>query len=280
MTPGPLRLWLLLSALLTLPVAAQMSDDGICSDADENGDRVLGCDITKITTDLDSAIPSATFWGTFCEAPVVSVGQMDGTLQPLSVLGSGLNFVTVDLSGNEEPGDVLFDVACPCESCTCNVTLGAFGPTGATGGIGPPGAQGAQGVAGVPGSTGPTGPKGAKGAPGAPGAQGPQGKQGPPGQPGPTGPTGATGPSGPSGSKGDGGGIGDGGGGDGGGGFPCNCCDKAGEGTTGCTDCASCETAVCDFDPVCCSVNWDFICDGTADALCTCCPGQDPGVCE
>ena len=254
-------------------------DDEICDGSDETPDLILDCDVTKVTTDLDAAIPTATFWGTFCEDPVVTAGQADGTRQPVMILASGMNFITVDLTGNDDAADVVFDIECPCETCAFNLTIGAVGPTGATGPQGPQGKVGPPGADGADGPTGPTGPKGAKGADGAdgaPGPQGPQGKEGPPGPPGepgppgPQGPTGPTGPTGPKGSKGDGGGTND---------PPCNCCDKADDATPGC-DCATCEDTVCAANNFCCAVVWDFICDGDALALCNCCAGQDPGFCE
>ena len=48
--------------------------------------------------------------------------------------------------------------------------------------------------------------------------------------------------------------------------------------STGC-DCWSCEEIVCYFDPYCCQVEWDYICDGEAGDLCTCCRGNYPGYC-
>lgn len=59
----------------------------------------------------------------------------------------------------------------------------------------------------------------------------------------------------------------------------CNCCDKGNDYTLGC-DCPPCEYTVCDYDSFCCSVEWDSICDGIAQSLCTCCEDQDPGYCE
>jgi hypothetical protein len=131
----------------------------MCDDEnmDEDGDAVLNCTVTKVTTDLDAAIPSATFWGEFCESPLVSVGQEDGTLQGLLILAAGLNFITVDLGDNTDGADYLFVIECPCETCETNVTIGATGPTGP---------QGPQGKAGPPGPTGPQGPTGPTGPPG------------------------------------------------------------------------------------------------------------------
>jgi hypothetical protein len=136
--------------------------DHMCDDEnmDEDGDAVLTCMVTKVTTDLDGAIPSATFWGEFCEAPLVSVGQEDGTLAPLLILAAGLNFITVDLGDNTEGADYLFVIECPCETCESNVTIGATGPTGPQG---PQGKAGPPGPTGPAGPTGPTGPAGGKG---------------------------------------------------------------------------------------------------------------------
>jgi hypothetical protein len=279
------------------------NDDEICDDEDDENMDILDCFVTKVTTDLDSPIPTATFWGEFCNDPVVSAGQTDGSLQDLFNLNSSSNHITVDLTGNDGAMDALFRITCPCEVCDNNVTIGAVGPTG------PQGPQGKQGPPGASGAAGPTGPKG---------AQGPQGKQGPPGPPGPGGDdgggvpcdcctdTGALGcdcreceatvcgadpfccsvawdgicageaeslctccPGQDPGTCG-------GGGGDDGGGTPCDCCDAPG--TLGC-DCASCTNTVCGLDPFCCSVAWDTICSGEAESFCTCCPGQTPGTC-
>jgi len=249
-------------------IGEPVGSDEICDDDEIPSATVLTCDITKVTTDLDSAIPTATFWGTFCEMPIVTAGQMDGTHQPVMVLSAGTGFITVDLSGNDAAADVDFVIECPCEVCEIDLTIGAVGPTGATGPQGPQGKLGPAGADGEPGATGPTGPKGAKGSDGSNGAQGPQGKQGEPGPPGPTGPTG------PTGSKGNKGGD------DGGGQEACDCCDKVGQGTPGCTTCAPCEDTVCAVEPFCCVVVWDSLCDSLAGAMCTCCPGQTPGVCE
>jgi hypothetical protein len=130
-------------------------DDEICDDEnlDEDGDLVLTCFVTKVVTDLEAAIPTATFFGEFCEFPAVSVGQEDGTLLPLMVLSSGLNHITVELAGTD-PADCLFVIECPCEVCGVNVTIGAVGPQGPTGPTGP------QGPPGPTGPTGPTGPAG------------------------------------------------------------------------------------------------------------------------
>jgi hypothetical protein len=244
--------------------------DEVCDDDEIPSDQVLTCDITKVTTDLDSPIPTATFWGEFCENPTVTAGQTDGSRTAVLILGAGNGFITVDLSGNDDPADVLFDITCPCEHCTCKLTIGAVGPTGAQG------PQGKQGEDGADGATGPTGPKGSKGSDGSNGAQGPQGKQGeagPAGPAGPPGPPGPTGPTGPPGTKGKGNG-------DDGGGTPCDCCDKVAAGTPGCDSCPPCEDTVCAIEPFCCVVVWDSICDSIAAQNCTCCPGQTPGTCQ
>jgi hypothetical protein len=62
-------------------------------------------------------------------------------------------------------------------------------------------------------------------------------------------------------------------------GDPCNCCGPSDPGEPGC-DCEPCAALICSGDPFCCDVEWDHICADAADQLCTCCPGQDPGVCS
>jgi len=62
-------------------------------------------------------------------------------------------------------------------------------------------------------------------------------------------------------------------------GAPCNCCEQE-IGDPGCVDCPDCEQTVCGMDDFCCFVSWDFQCNILAQDVCTCCPGQDPGVCE
>ena len=52
----------------------------------------------------------------------------------------------------------------------------------------------------------------------------------------------------------------------------CNCC--YGGNAVGCND-ATCESIVCAVDPFCCNVDWDSICSGEAQTLCTCCPGPE-----
>ena len=212
--------WLLL--LLSPVVAANPLEDEICDD--EAIDQVLTCTMTKVTLDLDVPLTSATFWGVYCDDPIVSVGRQDGTFEPVTVLTSGLNFITVDLTGHDDPAAHLFVIECPCDVCTCKVDVGDTGPAGPTG---------------PTGITGPTGPQG---------------------------PTGPMGPSGPSGGKGGGGDPGS----------PCNCC--SGGNGKGC-DCAPCEDTVCTLDSFCCNITWDSICDGEAETVCNCCPGQDPGQC-
>jgi hypothetical protein len=284
-------------------------NDEACDDLDDEDevpDAILDCNVTKVTTDLDSPVPTATFWGSFCENPTVSAGQTDGSMAPVLVLSYSDNHVTVDLTGNSDPMDQLYSIECPCETCDINVTIGAVGPVGPTGPQGPQGKQGPPGADGAAGPPGPTGPKGA------------QGKQGPPGPPGGGGDDGGGTPCNccePVGTLGcdcrpcqatvcavdpfccsvawDGicagegeslctccpgqnPGTCDGGGGDDGGGVPCDCCSPVG--TLGC-DCERCELTVCAVDPFCCSVAWDGICAGEGSSLCTCCAGQDPGTC-
>ena len=190
------------TASITVP---PNNDDEVCDD-EELLDTVLDCNVTKVTTDLDSPIPVATFWGTFCDNPLVSAGQTDGTSTPVLNLSSGTNFVTVDLTGNDDPAGVVFTIECPCETCECKVTLGTVGPEGPPG---PKGEKGAPGEQGDIGSAGPEGPQGSQGPSGLPGTEGPigiqgptgvQGAIGPQGFPGPPGPTGAQGPTGPVGS--------------------------------------------------------------------------------
>jgi hypothetical protein len=262
-------------ALVLTPVAnAGYSDppggkggggDEVCDDEflDENPDVVFDCEVSRTCADLDGAIPTVTFYGTFCDFPNVCVGQTDGTCQPLMILSQGDNFITVDFTGQGTGCTFVFQIECPCETCIAEATIGTVGPTGPQGPQGkqgppgPPGADGAPGPPGPPGPTGPTGPKGAKGK-GSEGPQGPQGKQGPAGPPGPPGPPGGGGVNcdevgGPGGS---------------------DCCTV--HGTTGCNH-TPCEECVCDLDPFCCSVSWDSFCVGEATDQCgsicnPCCP--------
>lgn len=138
-------------------------DDEVCDDEDEAGDVVLDCFVSKVTQDHESEIPTATFWGTFCENPVVAAGQLDGSVQPVLVLSSATGFITVDLTGNDDPADTQFYIDCPCELCDLNLTVGAAGSdgapgvTGPTGATGPPGPTGPKGFDGPPGPTGPPG---------------------------------------------------------------------------------------------------------------------------
>jgi hypothetical protein len=155
-------------------IGEPMPDDEICDDTDEVTDQVLDCGITKVTTDLDSPVPTATFWGTFCENPFVLAGQEDGTFQPMMILSAGLGFVTVDLTGNDDPADVTFSIECPCETCECKLTLGVVGPVGPVGPTGTTGATGATGAAGAQGEQGEIGPTGMSGPPGTTGPTGPQ----------------------------------------------------------------------------------------------------------
>jgi hypothetical protein len=261
------RYWyslLLAGLVLCVPTAmAQLPPpdyvDEVCDD--ETIDLILTCNVTSITMELDVPFRTATFWGEFCDDPIVSAGQMDGTRLPVTILANGTSFITIDLTGNDDPGDVSFVVECLCDICEYKLTIGDIGP------------QGPQGPIGV------TGPKGATGTKGATGPIGPTGPEGPEGPAGPTGPTGPTGPAGTKGTKGtkaDDGGTDDGGDG---GLPPCDCCSQASAGIPGCPSCPPCEDTICSFDTYCCAVVWDSICDGEALSFCTCCAGQDPGYC-
>ena len=53
-------------------IGEPLAPDEICDDDEVGGTWVLDCDISKVTTDLDMAIPTVTFWGEFCEMPLVS----------------------------------------------------------------------------------------------------------------------------------------------------------------------------------------------------------------
>ena len=119
---------------------------------DRAADHVRDCVITNVTSDVDGPLPTATFGGTFCDSPTVSIGQTDGSLVAALVLSSGRDFVTVDLTGNADPMDALFQIECPPKVCDWNLTIGAVGPTG------PAGPTGQQGVQGETGPAGPTGP--------------------------------------------------------------------------------------------------------------------------
>ena len=120
-------------------IGGPTGDDEICDDESNDNTQVLICDVTKVTTDLDSSPTTATFWGTFCENPSVTAGQTDGTNTGVMVLSSGDNFLTVDLTGNDDPADVAFEITCPCDVCGCKLTIGAVGPTGADGADDAPG---------------------------------------------------------------------------------------------------------------------------------------------
>jgi hypothetical protein len=242
--------------------------DELCDDEflDENPDLIVDCEISKVVVDLDGTIPTATFFGTYCDFPEVTVGLEDGTFAPLLVLSQGTGFVTVDISGNTGDATYKFRVDCPCETCSCPATIGVIGPTGPTGPMGPQGIQGPQGKQGKPGPPGPPGPtgpgggKGGKGGKGgAPGPPGPQGKPGPPGPPGPTGPPGNGDP--PDCSSAPPGGS--------------DCC--ANNGTPGCNH-PECQDCVCALDTFCCNTSWDSICAGEATDQCgdicaPCCAG-------
>jgi hypothetical protein len=232
---------LLSCLLLAIPIALAQTDDEVC--ADEAAEAAFDCRVTKITHELDSPVRTANSGREFRPAPEVNAGNQDGSPSTVPVLGAGANFITVDLTGHGDPADPAFEILCPCGTCPAKLTIGD------------------------PGDAGPTGPQG---------VQGPQGKLGLPGPPGPSGPTGATGPTGPTGPAGGEGSKGPGDPDGQGDPFVCNCCD-GGDGV-GC-DCFPCELLVCDLDPFCCDVAWDEACDVEASELCTCCPGQDPGLC-
>ena len=268
-----------LALLLTLAPSYVAADgeDEICND-DEAGVGVLDCLVTKITTDLDAPVPTATFWGSFCDDPVISAGQTDGSVTSVVDLSSSSGFVTIDLTGNVAPADVLFVIECPCKTCETRVTVGDVGPQGAQGEPGPPGPDGAEGA------TGPTGPKGA------------QGKQGPPGPPGePVGCSCCT-----EGLE-----------------MSCNCCiNHVGVGCndstceqaicevdpdcctddwspvcvglafelceccpTGCDDSACTETVCAEF-PSCCAGSWTLFCKFQTQTLCSCCPADPSPICN
>ena len=62
-------------------------------------------------------------WGDFCDNPSVFIGQTDGTLQPVLVLSTLANFVTVDLTGNDDPAQALVVIECPGGDCTCQLVI-------------------------------------------------------------------------------------------------------------------------------------------------------------
>jgi hypothetical protein len=231
-------------------------EDDQCSDEflDENPDLIVDCEVTKIFVDLDGAIPTATFFGSYCDFPVVSVGLEDGTYQPLLVLSQSSSFITVDITGHTGDATYSFKIECPCETCLTQATIGVVGPTGPTGPQGPQGPPGPQGPQGKPGPPGPQGPPGPTGPQGPPGTKGGKGGKG--GVPGPPGPQGKPGPPGPPGPPGGGGGSCDdappGG---------SNCCIP--NGGLGCNH-PSCQDCVCALDSFCCDVSWDSICAGEA----------------
>jgi hypothetical protein len=51
-------------------IGEPLEPDEIRDDDEVGGRSVLDCDITKVTTALDSAIPTVTFWGESCEMPL------------------------------------------------------------------------------------------------------------------------------------------------------------------------------------------------------------------
>ena len=140
---------IILALSLALPLATSSGDETNShptrvtsanndeSTANSAPDQVRDCFITTVTSDVDGPIPTATFWGRFCDSPTVSVGQPDGSLPAALVLSSSRDFVTVDLTGNADPMDTLFRVECPREVCEWKLTVGAVGPTGPSGPAGP-----------------------------------------------------------------------------------------------------------------------------------------------
>ncbi len=197
----------------SVALATDQSSDEVCDDPP----AALRCSGTVVTLDFEP-IPTATFFGSFCEAPSVLTGQSDGTYEELMILSNGSGHVTVDLSGRTDPGDTRIKILCPCATCDWFLTIGETGPTGATG---------VPGASGPPGSVGPTGPAGSPG---------------------------STGPPGPGLS---------------------NCCTA--DFPAGCND-ALCEEIVCGFDPYCCEVAWDLICESEAQGKCICC--FPPDACD
>ena len=93
-------------------IGKPVKDDELCDDEGGDGDfqGTLACEVTKVTTDLDAPVPSATFFGSFCESPTVCAGQSDGTCTPVLILAAGANFITIDLTGNTGPADVVFTI--------------------------------------------------------------------------------------------------------------------------------------------------------------------------
>mgnify|MGYP003573623367 FL=1 len=106
--------------------------DDLCDDEDddENIDVILDCEVTRIFINLDGAVPTVTFFGTFCDFPNVYVGLEDGAFAQLLTLNATSGFVVADLTGFTDPATYVFEVECPCETCTCKATVGVQGPTG------------------------------------------------------------------------------------------------------------------------------------------------------
>ena len=61
-----LRLAILLA--LTVPLVSSASDET----CDEAPDSLGACSIARVTVDLDSPMPTATFWGGFASTPPCS----------------------------------------------------------------------------------------------------------------------------------------------------------------------------------------------------------------
>ena len=140
--PLSLRWWLSWALLALLAGFAQ--GQGPCNEEDEGDESI--CSITKVVTELETIPPTATFSGSFCDAPVVSAGQTDGTLQPLIVLSSGPNQIQVSLEGQAGAADTRFVISCPCTECNMFLTVGQPGPAGPNGIAGPAGTLGPQGT--------------------------------------------------------------------------------------------------------------------------------------
>jgi len=117
------------------------------------GGEELECSLAKATFDpFDSSV---LLEGEFCENPIVRAGQTGGQFEELYLLDSGANFILVAVDEVDDLQTCVFQVECPCETCTMEVAFGDLGgPQGPTGPTGPPGADGADGA------TGPTGPPG------------------------------------------------------------------------------------------------------------------------
>ena len=136
---------------------------------DELPDGILDCRITKTTVDV--ATNTLLVEGSFCEAPPVLLGTAGGSMEPLTVLDSGEEFILADLDGHATSSTRLVLIECPCETCTIDVTLGTPGPTGPLGPTGPMGPSGHTGPQGPPGATGGQGHVGPTGPIGEPGPQ-------------------------------------------------------------------------------------------------------------